>query len=180
MEEEGQAKPLAIKVVANRLLKALVQERLLADIPSNKTLQCKKQERIQQRNEFLNIEVANNILLVQKILSDNILVPVNADGDVISAEEVSLNTGARVIMLAVETEPSFEYLSDNFRAPEKSDRKRQIDDDTLSFDQKWNNLANNFMNADDFMPKNIWREKSLGWRTLILGCLQLQHGLANN
>ena len=62
-------------------------------------------------------------------------------------------------MLAVETELSFEYLSDIFRAPEKSDRRRQIDDDTLSFDQKWNNLAYNFMNADDFMPENIWAEK---------------------
>jgi hypothetical protein len=62
-------------------------------------------------------------------------------------------------MLAVETELSFEYLSDIFRAPEKSDRRRQIDDDTLSFDQKWNNLAKNFMNADDFMPENIWAEK---------------------
>jgi hypothetical protein len=131
----------------------------LADIPSNKTLQCKKQERIQQRHEFSNIEGANNILLVQIFLSDNILVPVNADGDVISTEETSFNTGARVIMLAVETEPSFEYLSDIFRAPEKSDRRRQIDDDTLSFDQKWNNLAYNFMNADDFMPENIWAEK---------------------
>ncbi len=55
------------------------------------------------------------------------MVPVNADGEVIFAEEVSLNIGARVIMLAVETEPSFEYLGDIFRVPEKSDRRRQFD-----------------------------------------------------
>jgi hypothetical protein len=36
------------------------------------------------------------------------LVPFNADGDLISAEEVPLDIGARVNMLAVETEPSFE------------------------------------------------------------------------
>ncbi len=86
-----------------------------------------------QRNEFSDIDELNNILLVQKFLINNIAVEIN---------------------------PSFEYLSDIFRVlPEKSDKRRQIDGDSLSFEQKWNNLANNFMNADDFIPENIWAEK---------------------
>jgi hypothetical protein len=59
-------------------------------------------------------------------LSDNILLSVNADGEVISAEKIPLNNGARVIMLAVETELSFEYLIDTIKAPERSDQRSKF------------------------------------------------------
>jgi hypothetical protein len=32
----------------------------------------------------------------------------------------------------------------------------QIDDKSLSFNEKWNSLADCFMNADDFLPENEW------------------------
>jgi hypothetical protein len=40
--------------------------------------------------------------LIRKFLVDNIFLPVNADGDAINVEEISVNVGARVIMLAAD------------------------------------------------------------------------------
>jgi len=114
-----QGKPIQLKVIVNRLLKALVSKALLSDTASNKTLMTKKQERLSQRAEFLSIDGPENIFLIQKFLSENILPALNVDGKEIMADEISLNLGARVIMLAVESEPSFEIISDIFKAPEK-------------------------------------------------------------
>ena len=68
---------------------------------------------------------------------------------------VTVNIGARVIMLAVEPD-SYLALNDIFAAPAKEARRAQIDDKNLSFNEKWNALADCFMNAEDFLPENEW------------------------
>ncbi len=156
---DSAGKPLtSIGLVANRLLKILVSKKLLPDTPLNSKLQSKKQDREQQKAAFM--ELATDmpaLLLVRKFLSDNIFLPVNADGNVISVEDITVNVGARVIMLAADPE-TFEALSSIFSSPAKEDRCRHIDDKSLSFNDKWNALANEFMNAEDFCPENIWAD----------------------
>jgi hypothetical protein len=111
-------------------------------------------ERNEQRNEFL---LLNQSLpagqLIRKFLAENIALPINADGEVIDTAVVSVNLLARVIMLAVEPEP-FQQLSDIFAAAEKDAHRAQVDDKALSFNEKWNSLANHFFNAPDFQPEN--------------------------
>jgi hypothetical protein len=63
MEDEGSTNPLAVTEVVNHLFKLLVSRILLSDTPCNKTLQLKKQERIQLREEFANIHEIENIFL---------------------------------------------------------------------------------------------------------------------
>ncbi len=97
-------------------------KKLIPDTPLNAKLQSKKGERQQQRSEFLQIgDNLPALLIVQKFLSDNILLPVNADGDVIDVETISVNIGACVILLAVEPEP-YSVLNDIFASPEKEAR----------------------------------------------------------
>jgi hypothetical protein len=60
-------------------------------------------------------------------------------------------------MLAAEPE-SFQQLSEIFSAPEKESRRAQVDNKALSFNEKWNSLANNFFNAPDFEPENTFTD----------------------
>jgi len=82
-------------------------------------------------------------------------MPVNADGIVIDADSIPINIGAGVIMLAVEPD-SYLALNEIFASPVKEARQAQIDDKSLSFNEKWNSLADCFMNAADFLPENEW------------------------
>jgi hypothetical protein len=146
----------SVGIIANRLLKILTGKKFLPDTPLNSKLQSKKVERQQQLQDFL--AMGSNppaLLIVQKFLSENICIPVNADGIAIYAECVTVNIGARVIMLAVEPD-SYLALNDIFAAPAKEARQAQIDDKNLSFNEKWNALADCFMNAEDFLPENEW------------------------
>jgi hypothetical protein len=111
-------------------------------------------ERNKQRNElFLLNQSLPAGQLMRKFLAKNIVLPINADGEVIDTAVVSVNLLARVIMLAVEPEP-FQQLSDIFAAAEKDAHRAQVDDKALSFNEKWNSLANHFFNAPDFQPEN--------------------------
>jgi len=58
-------------------------------------------------------------------------------------------------MLAVEPD-SYLALNEIFASPVKEARQAQIDDKSLSFNEKWNSLADCFMNAADFLPENEW------------------------
>jgi hypothetical protein len=60
------------------------------------------------------------LLIVRKFLSENILLPLNADRDIISIENISVNVGARVIMLAADPE-TYEALTSIFSSPVKED-----------------------------------------------------------
>ena len=97
------------------------------------------------------------LLIVRKFLSENILLPLNADGDVISVENISVNIGAWVIMLAFDPE-MYEAPTSIFSSPAKEDRRAHIDDKSLSCNEKCNALANDFMNAEDFAPENVWAD----------------------
>jgi hypothetical protein len=152
---DGAGNPLSkIGIVANRLLKVLVQKKMLKDCQQNTKLQTKKMLRNEQCNEFL---LLNQSLpagqLIRKFLAENIVLPINVNGEVIDTAVVSVNLLARVIMLAVEPEP-FQQLSDIFAAAEKDAHRAQVDDKVLSFNEKWNSLANHFFNASDFQPEN--------------------------
>jgi hypothetical protein len=74
-------------------------------------------------------------MIVQKFLSENVMLPVNADGSVIDVDCININTGARVIMLAIEPDL---YLALNyiFAAPSKELQRAHIDNDALSFNKK--------------------------------------------
>jgi hypothetical protein len=67
------------------------------------------------------------LLIVCKFLSENILLPLNADGDVISVENISVNIGAWVIMLAFDPE-MYEAPTSIFSSPAKEDQCAHIDD----------------------------------------------------
>ncbi len=54
---------------------------------------------------------------MKKFLVKNIVLPINADGEVIDTTVVGVNLLACVIMLAAELEP-FQQLSEIFSAPE--------------------------------------------------------------
>jgi len=154
---DGTGKPMtSIGIVANRLLKILTVKKFMPDTTLNTKLQTKKAERQQQKEEFTRL--GGNlpaVTIIQKFLTENILLPVNADGSVIDVESITVNVGARVIMLAVDPE-SYSALNDIFASPDKEVRRAQIDDKSLSFNEKWNSLANCFMNAQDFAPENEW------------------------
>jgi len=60
-------------------------------------------------------------------------------------------------MLAVESD-SYLALNDIFAALVKEAWQAQIDDKSLSFNEKWNSLADYYMNADDFLPENVWAQ----------------------
>ncbi len=92
-------------------------------------------------------------MIVHKFLMENISLPVNADGTVIDVDSININHGARVIMLAVESE-SYSALNDIFAVLDKELGRAHIDNENLSFNEKWNSLANCFMNAIDFLPEN--------------------------
>jgi hypothetical protein len=62
-----------------------------------------------------------------------------------------------VIMLAVGPESYF-ALNDIFVALDKELRRAHIDNENLSFNEKWNSLVNCFMNAADLMPENEWAD----------------------
>ena len=146
----------SVGIIANRLLKILTGKKFIPDTPLNSKLQSKKAERQQQLQDFL--AMGSNppaLLIVQKFLSENICIPVNADGIAIDPECVTVNIGARIIMLAVEPD-SYLALNDIFAAPTKEAWQAQIDDKNLSFNEKWDSLADCFMNADDFLPENEW------------------------
>ena len=99
----------------------MTAKKLIPDTPLNAKLQSKKAERQQQRQEF--VQVGTNlpaVMIVKKFLSENIVLPVNADGDVIDVESISINVGARVIMLAVDPE-SYSALNDIFASLGKED-----------------------------------------------------------
>ena len=81
----------------------------------------------------------------------------NADGNVINVEEISVNVGARVIMLAADPE-TYDALVSIFSSPAKEERWAHVDNKALSFNDKWNALAAQFMNAPDFSPENIWAD----------------------
>jgi hypothetical protein len=101
---------LSIGLVANRLLKILVTRKLIPDTTLYSKLQTKKVERAQQRLEFTRIGVGSNpqpaIMLIQRFLMDNILVPRGVDGNVVDVNNISANLGARLIMLAVDADSS--------------------------------------------------------------------------
>jgi hypothetical protein len=97
------------------------------------------------------------VTIVQKFLSENICLPENADGNVLDVNSIPINVGACVIMLAVESD-SYLALNDIFAALVKEARQAQIDDKSLSFNEKWNSLADYYMNADDFLPENVWAQ----------------------
>jgi hypothetical protein len=90
-------------------------------------------ECIEQRMEFLHL---NQSLpagqLTRKFLAENIVLPINADGEVIETTIVGVNLLACVIMLAAEPEP-FQQLSDIFAATEKDAYRAQVDTKALSF-----------------------------------------------
>jgi hypothetical protein len=76
----------------------------------------------QQRQDFLTM--GSNppaVLIVQKFLSENICMLVNADGNVIDFDSIPINVGAQVIMMAVEPD-SYLALNDIFAAPVKEAR----------------------------------------------------------
>jgi hypothetical protein len=160
VDETG--KPLSsIGIVENRLLKILITRKLIPDTTLNSKLQTRKVEGAQQRLEFTRVGVDSNpqpaIMLIQKFLMENILVPCDADGNVVDVNNISANLGAHIIMLAVE--PDSYTLNETFAAPDKEACRAQIDDKSLSFNEKWYALASNFFNADDFDPENIWADK---------------------
>ncbi|MFO0446830.1 MAG: hypothetical protein ACK51L_04090 [bacterium] len=134
---DGTGKPLtSIGLVANRLLKILTGKKFNPDTPLNSKLQSKKAERQQQLQHFLGIRESPAVLMiVRKFLSENIMLPVNADGSVIDVDCININTGARVIMLAVEPD-SYLALNDISAAPSKESRRAHIDNDALSFNEK--------------------------------------------
>jgi len=135
-----------------------VSRKFITDSPLNTKLQSKKQDREWQKNGFMSLDGnMSALLIVRKFLSENILMPLNADGNVISIENVSVNVGAQMIMLAAEPE-TYEALSSIFLSPAKEDRRAHIDDKSLSFNEKCNALANDFMNAEDFAPENVWAD----------------------
>ncbi len=129
---------MSIGLVANRLLKILITKKLIPDTTLNSKLQTKKVERAQQRLEFTRIGVGSNrqpaIMLIQKFLMDNILVPRDVDGNVVDVNNISANVGARIIMLAVDPD-SYMSLNEIFAAPDKEARRAQIDDKSLSFNK---------------------------------------------
>jgi hypothetical protein len=132
-------RPLSsIGIVANRLLKILITRKLIPDMTLNSKLQTRKAERAQQRLEFTRIGVGSNpqpaIMLIRKFLMENILVPRDADGNVVDVNNISANLGARIIMLAVDPD-SFMSLNEIFAAPDKEARRAQIDDKSLSFNK---------------------------------------------
>jgi hypothetical protein len=107
---------------------------------------------------FLDIrEIPAAQMIFCKFLSENIMLPVNADGSVIDVDCININTGARVIMLAMEPD-SYLALNDIFAAPSKDLRWAHIDNDALPFNEKWHSLADFYMNADDFAPENEWAD----------------------
>jgi len=67
----------------------------------NSKLQTRKAERAQQRLEFTRIGVGSNpqpaIMLIRKFLMENILVPRDADGNVVDVNNISANFGAHII-----------------------------------------------------------------------------------
>ncbi len=96
-------------------------------------------------------------MIVHKFLMENISLLVNADGTVIDVDSININHGARVIMLAVEPE-SYSALNDIFAVPDKELGRAHIDNENLSFNEKWNSLVNCFMNAVVFLPENEWAD----------------------
>jgi hypothetical protein len=74
-------------------------------------------------------------MLIQKYLMDNILVPYDADGNVVDVNNISANLGACIIMLAVDPD-SYMSLNEIFAAPDKEAHRAPIDDKSLSFNEK--------------------------------------------
>jgi hypothetical protein len=150
-------KPItSVGIIANHLLKILTGTKFLPDMPLNSKLQSKKVERQQQLQDFITMgSNPHALIVVQKFLSKNICMRVNADGILMDADSIPINMGARVIMLAVKPD-SYLALNEKFASPVKEAWQAQIDDKSLSFNEKWNSLAECFMNADDFLPENEW------------------------
>jgi hypothetical protein len=153
-------KPIhSIGIIANRLLKLMVTKKLIPDLPINLKMQSKKGDRLLQLYYFDKLKTnVEHVTLVKKFLTENIILPVNLDGDVVEPDNV--NILARVLMLAVDPEP-FSYLNDIFSAPDKEAKRANIDSPLLSFNERWINLANCFMNANDYQPANDWAKYEL-------------------
>lgn len=155
-----EGKPInAIGVVANKLLAKLRDKGLMNNHKLNKKMQVQKNDRLAQKIEFRNIAYdgngEENITFVRLFCLQNFVQPQTADGQYINANELETNLGARIIMLAVEPD-SLNALVEIFAAPTKEARRAQIDDKQNSFSEKWDNIANNFFNAEDFQPDNLW------------------------
>jgi hypothetical protein len=64
---------------------------------------------------------------IRKFLMDNILLPRDADGNVVDVNNISANLGAHIVMLAIDPD-SYMSLNEIFAAPEKKliERKSTI------------------------------------------------------
>jgi hypothetical protein len=59
--------------------------------------------------------------------AENIILPFNADGNVVNVENISVNLGSQIIMLAVES-VSYMSLNDIFAVLDKDIHRAQVDD----------------------------------------------------
>jgi hypothetical protein len=59
-------------------------------------------------------------MIIRNFLADNILLPLNANGNMVAVNTIGVNLGAHIIMMAVEPD-SYQSLQDIFAAPEKED-----------------------------------------------------------
>jgi len=125
-------------------------KKIIPDTPWNCKLQSKKAEWKQQLPHFLDIrENAAVLMILWKFLSENIILPVIADGSVIgnwcwfyqhkywskshhACHRARIVLSPKVIFFLHQTK-SYNGL---------------IDNDNLSFNEKWNSLANCYMNAE--------------------------------
>jgi hypothetical protein len=96
--------------------------------------------------------------LIRNFLADSIVLPFDADHNVVNVENISVKLVSRIIMLVVEPD-SCMSRNDIFTAPDKDTQRAQVDDKSLSFDKKWNLLANDYFNATYFDPENSWKDK---------------------
>lgn len=142
---------LQLGTLGKQLLKALVKKNSMSNTTLNHILQTKKEDRNFQRMEFMVLNDADH-QLIRTFLHQNIIVPKNADGDIVSLDELSLNEICRALSLANESE-SYTLLSQIFSTP-KGMRRIAIDDPLKSYDQMWSILANDYVNNPNWKPEN--------------------------
>jgi hypothetical protein len=100
----------------------------IADSPLNGNYsQRSRTGNSRRKTSWCWVKICQALFLFCKFLSENLFLPVNADGDMINMENISVNVGAWVIKLAADPETD-NALTSIFSSYAKEERCAHIDD----------------------------------------------------
>jgi hypothetical protein len=150
-------------ILLNKLICLMVENHWMPQKEQNKKAMKKEDQRAKQLYEFsfsyqdLKPPVEESIVLkfVREFLKTHIKPILNASGELISKDDVPVNTGARIILLTKD-EKAMEVLKAIYSTAVKEEERASLDNKAESINHLWECLAAYFVDDSNFIPENTW------------------------